>query len=270
MNKTNGALLGDIFRAGGEGSKSEVSGIRVIARAADILKALGQHEDGLTLREIARQVSLPRSTVQRIVSALDDANLVIAASPTAGVRLGPALIALASSARQFDVAEIARPLLVQLRKDLGETVDFAVLGHDKAVVVDQVSGMHPLVAVSAVGSSLPLHASATGKALLAALNEDDLAGLRKRHRFTPYTKNSILGWEKLDADLAKIRKEGIAYDHEEYQVGVSAVAKVVYGPGGELGAISIVVPTERFDAIEETLAQTLLGRCETVQRRFGR
>lgn len=118
-------------------------GIRVIARAADILTALSKHQDGLTLNEIALQVGLPRSTVQRIVQSLDDANLVIAASPASGVRLDPALLPLAASVKQLSIAEIASPLIVQLSKDTGETVDMAVLGNGKAVVVDQMHGTFP-------------------------------------------------------------------------------------------------------------------------------
>jgi len=270
MIKMMTSSRGNTSNVGTKITKADSSGIRVIARAADILRALATHADGLTLREIANQVDLPRSTVQRIVSALDDANLVIAASPTSGVRLGPALISLASSARQFDVAEIARPLLVQLSKDLGETVDFAVFGNDKAVVVDQIAGTHPLVAVSAVGSSLPLHASATGKALLAALTKEDLMSFRKRCRFVPLTSNTITSWERLEQELAEVRRTGIAYDREEYQFGITAVAKTVFGPGGEMGAVSIPVPSERFATMEETLAQTLINRCETLQRRFTR
>jgi len=121
---------------------SGTTGIRVIARAADVLTALSKHPDGLSLGEIALQVGLPRSTVQRIVQALDEANLVIAASPTSGVRLGPALLVLAASVKQFSIAEISRPLVVQLSKDTGETVDVAILGSHKAVVVDQIHGTH--------------------------------------------------------------------------------------------------------------------------------
>lgn len=252
--------------------KPDASGIRVIARAAEILKALGQYSEGLTLSEIANQVKLPRSTVHRIVNALDAANLVIAASPTSGVRLGPALISLANSAKKFDVvAEIARPLLAQLSKDLGETVDFAILANGKAVVVDQIPGNQPLVAVSAnVGTSLPLHASSTGKALLAALSPEELADYRKRLDFRAYTENTIRSWAELVAELAKVRAKGLAYDRDEYLAGISCVGKVIIGPGGELGAVSIPVPSERFVAIEETLVQALVDRCDILQRRFSR
>ena len=69
-------------------------GIQVIARAVGVLHKLREHPDGLSLGELAKLLKLPRSTIQRIVAALDDENLVISASPTRGVRLGPALLAL--------------------------------------------------------------------------------------------------------------------------------------------------------------------------------
>ena len=246
------------------------SGIRVIARAADILRSLGHHPEGLTLSEIAQQVGLPRSTVQRIVSALDDANLVIAVSPTSGVRLGPALVALAGAARPFGIAELARPVLVQLAKDLGETVDLAVFGHNKTVVVDQISGIHPLVAVSAVGSSLPLHCSASGKVLLASLGDPELAKLRRHLELPSMTPRTITDWNRLDLEIEQVRKLGVAFDREEYRPGICAVAMALRGPDGQAAAVSLPAPAERFNATEATLTQTLIERCQALQRRLVR
>lgn len=251
------------------GESFDGTGIRVIARAADILKTLGQHPEGLTLREIANRVNLARSTVQRIVKALDDANFVIAASPTSGVRLGPALTSLASFAKQIDILQICRPLLVKLNKDCGETVDFAVFGNDKAVVVDQIPGVHRLVAVTAIGSSLPLHASATGKALLAELAPHELASLRKRYRLVRFNENTIVDWAELDSQIAQVRRDGIAWDREECFPGIRCAAKSIRGPNGEVGAVSIPVPTERFETTKDNLVQILRRRCGTLQRRFA-
>ncbi len=256
----NGGQLGESF---------DGTGIRVIARAADILKTLGLHPEGLTLREIANRVSLPRSTVQRIVKALDDANFVIAASPTSGVRLGPALTSLAGSAKQIDIVQICRPLIIKLNKDCGETVDFAVPGNEKAVVVDQLPGVHRLVAVTAIGSSLPLHASASGKALMAQLSPRELAGLRQRYRLVQFTKHTIKSWVELEQELAQIRRDGIAYDNEECFIGIRCVAMVICGPNGETGAVSIPVPGDRFESNKEYLVQILRRRCGALQRRFS-
>jgi DNA-binding IclR family transcriptional regulator len=224
----------------------------------------------LSLREIANSVNLPRSTVQRIVKALDDANFVMAASATSGVRLGPALTLLAGHAKEIDLVQICRPLLVKLNKDCGETIDFTMLGNEKAVVVDQVPGVrHHLVWLTAVGSSLSLHSSAPGKALLAELPPQELAQIRRHYKLTKFTKNTISDWAKLEAELADIRRDGVAYDREESFDGIRAVARCVHGPNGECGAVSIPVPSNRFEEVKDDLVTELRRRSDALQRRFA-
>lgn len=249
-------------------NESESSGIRVIARAADVLLALSNHPDGLSLREISQYVKLPRSTVQRIVNSLEEANLVIAASPTSGFRLGPTLTLLAEAVRPFDIARMARPLIVQLSTETGETVDLSILSHGKAVVVDQISGLHPLQAVSTIGTSLPLHGTSIGKSLLAALPEKDLDALRSQIQLKPLTKNTVVSWDQLSLELDMIRETGLAFDQEEYMIGISSVATVLRGPGGELAAVSLPVPTERYRTKEKQLVEALVTRTQNFQRRL--
>jgi IclR family transcriptional regulator, acetate operon repressor len=247
--------------------ESQRLGIQVIARAASILRALERHPEGLTLGQIAGLVDLPRSTVQRIVDALHDENLVIAGSAQNGVRLGPALIALASAAR-LDIAEIARPVLVQLAKETGETVDLAVFDQDKVVFVDQIPGTHRLQAVSAVGVSFPLHTCAPGKAILSELSDAQLERLRKRITLSRSTGNTLVTWKDLDREITRIREHGLAFDNEEQSMGISAVSIAIRGPKGELAAVSIPVPTQRFVDIEKDLENALLERCRELRSRY--
>jgi DNA-binding IclR family transcriptional regulator len=239
----------------------------VIARAADILRALQQNPEGLSLGEIARLVDLPRSTVQRIVDALDNESLVIAASPSGGVRLGPALLPLAA-ATKFEIADLLHPTLAQLARDTGETVDLAVRDQDKLVFIDHIPGTHRLRAVSAVGVSFPLHCSANGRALLAALPEPELERLRQRLRLTRLTEHTLTSWAELERVLARVRRSGVAYDREEHTLGICAVGTAVRGPTGELAAVSIPVPTPRFAARERELTRKLLEWRQTVPRRL--
>lgn len=250
--------------------ESEYSGVRVIAKAAAVLRSLGQHPEGLSIREIGKLIDVPRSTVQRIVDALDQENLVISASPTSGVKLGPALISLAALAQKFDIAELVRPLMAQLVKELGETVDLAVLDRDKAVVVEQVSGINKLRAVSAVGDTLPLHCTASGKALLALLPEDDVDKLRAKLKLLPRTKNTIVSWYMLDEEIRWIRRHGYAIDREESFEGISAVGVAFRGPGDEIAVLSTPTPTDRFLVAEKTMVKVLLEHCKILQRRLQR
>ena len=131
---------------------------------------------GLSLGQIAQRVELARSTVQRIVAALAAEKLLIAASPTGRVRLGPTILRLAASART-DFVAIARPFLVKLSNELGETVDLATIKKDHLIFIDQVIGSQRLRAVSAVGETFPLYCTANGKAYLAQLDEVAIARL---------------------------------------------------------------------------------------------
>jgi len=244
-------------------------GIQVIARAAAMLRALERRPEGLSLGELAKAVSLPRSTVQRIVDALDDEGLVLAASASSGVRLGPALLSLAAATR-FHIAEAARETLEALAKECGETVDLSVLDQHKVVFIDQVAGTHRLTAISAVGVSFPLHSSANGKAMLAAMADDDIAKLTRRLRLTAVTPNTITSWDQLEREIEQIRSQGIAFDREENSLGICAVSVAIRSSIGELAAISIPVPTQRFTETEAELTKVLIAHRDRLQKRLAR
>ncbi|MCK6420783.1 MAG: IclR family transcriptional regulator [Aquabacterium sp.] len=241
-------------------------GVQVIARAAAVLRALKDHPDGLSLGELAKLLALPRSTIQRIVDALDAENLVIAASPTRGVRLGPALLALAAATR-FEIAELARPTLQEISRECGETVDLSVLDGDKLVFVDQIAaGVHRLRAESAIGVSFALHSTAPGKAMLAALPLQTLHNLRSRLRLLRLTARTITSWDVLAAELDRVRASGVASDLEENSLGICAVSRAIVLPNGELAAVSVPVPTPRFADARAHLERLLVAHCDRLQQ----
>jgi DNA-binding IclR family transcriptional regulator len=247
----------------------ERQGIQVIARMALLLRALERHPDGLSLGELSKAIGLPRSTVQRIVDALDNEGFVLAATSYSGVRLGPALLSLAASTR-FHIAEVARQTLEELAKECGETVDLSLVDQDKVVFIDQVSGTHRLTAVSAVGLSFPLHSSANGKAVLSAMDDSEIDKLKRRIKLHALTPNTITTWDGLLEEIGQVRKTGLAYDREENSLGISAVAAVIRSPSGELAAISIPAPTQRFVENETALAASLIRQARKLQQSLGR
>lgn len=232
------------------------NGVQVIARAASILRALKDQKEGLSLGQIAERVSLPRSTVQRIVNALLAERLVMAASPEGRLRLGPEIHLLAASGR-LDVAKIAHPHLVALSRVTGETVDLAMLRGDHLVFVDQVVGQQRLRAVSAVGEAFPLSNTANGKACLALLDDEAVsalvtqewqAGLGARRKLSDYF-----------AELEFVRRTGIALDADEHSAGISALGAAFRDPTGEIYAISIPVPSSRMSGRRDLLADALIA-----------
>ena len=245
----------------------KTTGVQVIARATDVLRALEAEPGGLSLSQIAGRVDLARSTVHRIVTALESEALVVPASPSGGYRLGPELARFAASAGG-ELRESVRPFIERLRQEADETVDLAVLNRDRVFFVDQVAAPHRLQALSAVGVSLPAHCTAIGKALLAGLTDEQVERILPE-RLPAETENTITDRTELLADLARVRSSGIAYDREEFTIGISAVGAEIRDASGVVAALSIPVPTARFASQEERLINLLLSTCAEVSATLG-
>ena len=243
------------------------SGIQVIARAAAILRALEDEPQGLSLGQLADRVQLARSTVQRIVGALETEHFLIAATPASGVKLGPALVRLASSAN-VEIERLLRPALVKLSQTVKETVDLSVLKGAELIFIDQVPGAHRLRAVSAIGESFPLHCTAPGKALLSLLPDEKWSRLvgRSLHPHTPYTLTDL---NALRREVEECRRTHIAYDRQEHTEGITAIGTALIDPLGRPLAVSIPVPTTRFDHQEERLLVELRRARREIESLFA-
>lgn len=235
---------------------SEKNQVQVIARAAAILRAIEERGAGMSLGQIAGAVGLARSTVQRIVNALEAEQLLISGDAAGGVALGPAILRLAGSVRS-DLVDLARPHLVRLSADLRETVDLAAVKRARLVFIDQVIGPQRLRTVSAVGESFPLHCTANGKAYLATLDDRSVERLLGT-TFEAATPRTVTGLDALLAELAVVRRTGIAYDREEHTAGICAAGIAFLDPLGNPHAISVPVPEPRFAEAEPAITARLL------------
>ena len=241
------------------------NGVQVIARAAEILRALkGAH--GMSLGQIAERVGLPRSTVQRIVGALQAERLVIASKAGAGIRLGPELHALAEAAR-YNLVEMMRPMLEALARETGETVDLSVMRGDAMVFIDQIAGTHRLRAVSAVGEAFPITSTANGKACLALLEDEEVRAVAEREWAGDGESHDLAA---LMAEIAAIRRTGLALDDGEHTDGISAVGIAFSDLRGDKFAISIPAPSGRFRSNRPALERALAQLRAPIADMFGR
>jgi len=240
-------------------SDQRASGVQVIARAGAVLRALAGSERGLSLRSVAEVTGLPRSTVHRIVVALAAEDLAVWDPERGRAELSLGLVSLALSRRQR-LRDVVHPHIEALARRVHETVDLVVLRGDQVVFVDQVVAQRILV-VSTLGAALPAHCTSGGKALLAALPREAVVRLlpETMERFTPHT---ITARDKLVDQLSEIQVSRVAYDREEHTVGVSAIATVVRNAWGEVAALTIPVPSQRFGGREEELSAALLETCD--------
>jgi DNA-binding IclR family transcriptional regulator len=223
----------------GEG---EGGGKQVIARAAAVLKTLENQRHGLSLSQIAKASGLPRTTVHRIVTALEAQQMVIAGSE--GVRLGPALVRLAASAHT-DIVAIARPYVESLGRRTRETVDVSVYRGLHAISVDQYPSDQELRVVSPVGTAFPIHCTAHGKILLSALSDASVVQLLADplERRTAATRVAV---QAVVEEVGVAREQGWAIDVEEHAPGVCGIGIYLRSGLAEHYAISLAVPALRF------------------------
>jgi DNA-binding IclR family transcriptional regulator len=237
-------------------------GIQVIQRAARILRALRTTRSGMSLGQIAEAVDLPRSTVQRIVAALQAERMVIPGANGSRFRLGPELDVL-SEATRFKTVEFCRLPLTELAQATGETADLSVLRGSAMIFLDQVPGSHRLRTVSSVGEAFPLTNTANGRACLAQLSEAYARKLVQEEWDRLHRKGDMATFL---SGLEEVRKTALAYDLDEHTPGISAIGFAFADPSGDLHSISVPVPSTRFAVVRSKVEAALRATSKQISK----
>ncbi|QGF93548.1 helix-turn-helix domain-containing protein [Pseudomonas sp. CFSAN084952] len=229
-------------------------GIQVIARAAKILNLLGRSAGGMSLGEIAQAADLPRSTVQRIVGALEEQGMT-RSEGAGGISLGAGLLRLVANAH-VDRVTIVRPWLHKLSEAVQETVVFSRPAGIQLIVEDRVVADRELQVMPRLGQlDTPLYGTSAGRALLALDTEEDVKAL---FAAKSATKQKAAVPETLFSQLDEIRKTGLSSDHGELIEGITTTAVALDTVLGRF-AISMPIPTLRFERNRNAYLEELLG-----------
>lgn len=231
-----------------ESEAGQHGGVQSVDRALAVLEILAR--DGHAgVSEIAEEMGIHKSTVSRLLGSLVTRGMVHQNSERGKYQLGFGILRLASSIPgRLSLVREARPVLEGLADAFKETVNLAVLRSNYAVNVDQAMGPSSLATYDWVGSLTPLHATSSGKILLAALPVDERDRILKETGLPARTPRTITSREKLENELLKASHDGYAVTLEEFELGLKSIAVPVYNHVGTvIGAISISGPAFRFD-----------------------
>lgn len=241
--------------------------MQAVLTAFAVLEHVAAHQP-IGVSDVARSMDLPKSTAQRMLKTLETAGWVRPRSAedprwiltprvlSVGARVGDAE-ALRTVA--------AEPMRI-LGQRTGETVHLTVHDGAEMILIAKVPSIHAVQPLSHIGGRSPVHATAGGKAVLAALAPADRA-LALRGGLPVLTPNTIADRAALDAELAGIRERGWAINHEEYLLGVSSVGAAICAHGRPLGAITVSVPTMRLDdALTDDYGRLSLAAVRDVER----
>jgi DNA-binding IclR family transcriptional regulator len=239
-------------------------GATVTSRLLALIGAFDERHRSLTLTELAQRAGIPVPTAHRLVrelvsggalQRLDDGRYAIGRRLWEAGLLAPV---------QHRLRQIAEPLLYDVYAATLATVHLAVRDGDEVLYLHRMRGRASVPIVSTVGSRLPMHATGVGKILLAHAPQDVHDRVFARlTRITPFT---ITRPEVLQAQLERIRRDGVATTSEEMSLGACSLAVPVVRSSDDTvaAAIAVVVPTLKRGR------QRLLGALQVAACGIGR
>ncbi|MDX3234355.1 IclR family transcriptional regulator [Streptomyces sp. ME03-5709C] len=215
-----------------------------IEKTLAALRALALPGAPHRLADIATAAGVGKTSAHRILQVLV-ANNYASHTGEGGYAPGPAFHALsASESLRVDLGAVATPLLVDLQNSVGHTVHFAVRSGRAAVYAAKIEGDRPYRMASRVGTQIPLHCTAVGKAVLAAMPRPEARALLEDPD-SPLGGDTEL--EALIAELDVVAERGFSIDDEENEPNVRCVGAVVRGAHNEvIGGVSVSGLTYTF------------------------
>lgn len=225
-------------------------GVQSLQRAFELLEGLADTGGEASLSELAATTGLPMPTIHRLIRTLVGLGYV-RQNTNRRYALGSRLIRLGENAsKQFGTW--ARPYLMQLVDEIGETANLAVLERDEVVYVAQVPSRHSMRMFTEVGRRLLPHGTGVGKAMLSQLPPDEVREVLKRTGMPAYTPHTHTDPDELITHLADVAAQGYALDESEQELGVRCIAVPLTGSPVP-AAVSVSGPEGRLT--QETAAR---------------
>lgn len=255
--------MGETNRSGGDASQ-----VQSVDRALLVLDLLATHGE-LGVTELAAELAVHKSTAFRLVTALERRHLVTQIGDRGKYRLGLGILRLAAATTgQLEVSREGQAVCERLAGELGETVNIAIMEDGVAVNVLQEYGNASVMTRNWIGRQTPLHATSSGKVLLAYADEITRKSVLDAH-LEQFTENTVTDPDALLRELAEVAGRGWACTSEELEVGLTAVAAPIRDGGGRvLAAVSASGPSFRLtpDAFDEVAGKLVSGAAEISSR----
>lgn len=228
--------------------------IQSLERAATILEEVSRHENGITLSDLSRNLSLHTSTLYHLTRTLVGCGFLKTAENSKRYKIGRAIYALAASSfGETELCSIAAPYLEQLAQEAGESSHLAVWERDQVMILARASGTNAFQINERAGLIRPTYCTAIGKAMLSGLDEKEFARKTENIEFKQITSNTLRSIEELRLQVLKARADGVAFDDCEYNAEARCIAVTVKDfRGAVVAAIGFSGPKWRLSLAETT------------------
>jgi DNA-binding IclR family transcriptional regulator len=236
------------------------SAVKSLDRGLDILEYVAGCPEPPSFSQLLGSLGIPRSSLFHLLTNLLSRNFLERDPRTERYRLGSGVTQLARKVRQPSLGDRVTPFLRQLSAEVSETCGFYVQVADAVEVVASAISTQALSYTMKVGMNAPLYAVSAGKIMLAESGAEALNGYLARVALAPVTPHTARSKSRLKKELAEVRASGFAYSHEEFTLGITAIATAVRGERNFRGAINLAVPTARFTPARDAEFREALRR----------
>ena len=240
-----------------------------VLKALDVIEALAGARRPISLTKLTQLLELPAPTIHRLLRTLELRGYVERVDRD--YRLTLKLFEIGSVVlSSIDVVAEARPSCQRLSDALANTVHVAIRSGNSAVYVMKVDHSRSLRLISHLGMHIPLHCTALGKVLLAAVPEPERSSLLGQLALDRWTDQTITTRARLEQELDEVAERGWAADLEEFQYGLVCVAApIVDRTGTVIAAISVSGPTIADGDVPAALAVHVQAAAREVSAKVG-
>jgi IclR family KDG regulon transcriptional repressor len=229
----------------------EQDNMKALTKTFDILDVFLHGQEELSVTEMAKLLALNKTTVSRIMLRLEKRGYLKQIEKRGKYSLGTIFLEFSGIIKsRLKIRDIAIPHLYELSRLVQESTILAVWDGRGTAITESFHDTivsSPLKVVPDEGISMPLYCTCLGKIFLASMSDDELQEYLKNTRLEQRTTNTIIDARKLSQQIARIRKEGVALDDEEYAVGVRGIAAGLYNVDSKVvGSIGILAPSARM------------------------
>lgn len=243
--------------------------IKAVSKTLEILEALSDVQEGISLAHLASKVGLTRNGAFRILKTLCTKGLVEQEEQYGNYRLGFCSATLAQKLlKNVSVINYAHPVLEDLARKLDEAIYLTVPRNDEVLFLDMVDSKQQIKAAPLLGRLLPFFTNAPGKVIKSLDSRDLLKQLLQKIG----RKKGTIEFDKFDLELDQIRTSGVAIDRGGLGEGIISIAVAIRDYSGKVvGAITLIGPSFRIlsERIENEIIPTLKEGADLLSGRFG-
>jgi DNA-binding IclR family transcriptional regulator len=268
---SNGKQTGKARGTGRSASSDSAGGVQSVDRAITVMEILAR-EGSAGVSEVAAEIGVHKSTAFRLLAALEERDLVEQNHERGKYQLGFGVLRLAGAIpTRLDIVRQAESVVDELATRFGETINIAVVREHYAVNVQQALGSAAVASHNWVGQLTPLHATSSGKVLLAFISEKECDAILDKAGLNAFTENTVTDRQALAEELRQVRAAGFATAFEELETGLNAAAVPIRDhTGAVVGALSVSGPAYRLDKANiEEKAEDLKAAGAQISRRMG-